>query len=137
MVKVLLMEDDLALSFQLAKKLEDAGHDTHACASASAAQEELFRSNYDLLITDVIVKVDGRSVPDGGIGLISWVRRSKEHMAMPIIAMTGTFKYPGMQHILDMTRQMGADVGIEKPIDVAELLEKIDELTASKTSVLP
>ncbi len=130
MARILLMEDDLALSYQLSQNLKEAGHHVQTCSTASAAQEELWRAEFDLLITDVIVKVDGRSVPDGGIGLISWVRRTEKCRTIPIIAITGTAKFPGMEHILSTTRQVGADVGIEKPINVDHILEEIDFLTS-------
>lgn len=129
LARILLMEDDLALSYQLATNLQDAGHDVQACGSATAAREELLGSDYDILITDVIVKVGSRTVPDGGIALISWVRRTAQYRALPIIAITGTFKYRGMEQILDNVRQLGADAGIEKPIDLVELFEQIDKLT--------
>lgn len=135
MARILLMEDDLALSYQLSQSLEGAGHTVQTCSSTSTAQEELRAAEYDLLITDVIVKVDGQPVPDGGIGLISWVRRTKAHSNMPIIAITGTTRFPGMEHILSTARQIGADIGMEKPIDVAYLVEKIDLLAPSRPGV--
>lgn len=135
MVRILLMEDDLALGYQLSQSLKVAGHSVQICSSASAAQEELADVEYDLLITDVIVKVDGQPVPDGGIGLISWVRRTEAYSNMPIIAITGTTRFPGMEHILSTARQIGADIGMEKPIDMNYLVEKIDLLVSSRPRV--
>ncbi len=131
LARILLMEDDLTLSYQLSLNLKKAGHTVQTCSSASAAQEELMLADFDLLITDVIVKVSGQAVPDGGIGLISWVRRQEKHCKMPIIAITGTTKFPGMEHILSTARQIGADIGMEKPIDIEYLFEKIDFLAPS------
>ncbi|WP_299734442.1 response regulator [uncultured Roseobacter sp.] len=131
MATILLMEDDLTVGFELTRDLIMAGHSARMCTSASEAKEELLREEYDLLISDVIVKVDGRAVPDGGIGLVGWVRRTDRVRTLPIIVITGTFRYPGMENILDLARQIGADVGIEKPFKAKELLAKVDVLTRS------
>lgn len=128
MSKVLLMEDDLALSYELKEQLETAGYTVAVRTSASEAIEELSRESYDLLISDVIVMKDQRAVPDGGIVLISWVRRSPRYKKMPIIVISGTSKYPGMGSILRTAQKIGADVGLEKPVIIPELLDEIARL---------
>ncbi|MEP2641517.1 response regulator [Roseobacter sp.] len=128
MSKVLVMEDDLELSFVLKNGLEAAGYEVVVRTSASDAIEELSTETYDMLISDIIVMKDRRSVPDGGIALIGWVRRSKKYCEMPIIVISGTSAYPGMANILTAARRIGADVALEKPFTVEDLLSEIDAL---------
>ncbi|WP_227269636.1 response regulator [Roseobacter weihaiensis] len=128
MSKILLMEDDLVQSYKLKEDLETAGYTVVVRTSASEAIEELSHESYDLLISDIIVMKDQRAVPDGGILLINWIRRSPKHRKMPIIVMSGTSKYPGMGSILRTAQQIGADVGLEKPVVIPELLDEIARL---------
>lgn len=134
MAKILLMDDDFALGVELARDLGKLGHDLLIRSNATDAKEELLRDRYDLLIADMIVKVDGHAVPDGGIALIAWVRRTERLRKMPIIGITGTYKYPGMEHILDTALQVGADASLTKPIVLEDLLTEIDLLTQESGS---
>jgi DNA-binding response OmpR family regulator len=130
MARLLLMEDDVALGFRTASDLRLAGHEVIVAYSATDAKAELLREPYDVIITDIIVRIDGRAVPDGGIALIAWVRRTPDVRKLPIIAVSGTLRLPGMKHILHTARTIGADVGMEKPFDLCELLDEIARLVA-------
>ncbi|MEP1611309.1 MAG: response regulator [Roseobacter sp.] len=131
MAKVLILEDDVVFGFQLKTDLEKSKHVVDVCTTASAAIENLWLNNYDLLISDIIVKKKGHSIPDGGIRLIGWVRQNPETNALPIIAITGAHKLPGMLHVLTTAEQVGANVALEKPFNIADLLANVDHLVAS------
>ncbi|MBW4708111.1 hypothetical protein KX928_09960 [Roseobacter sp. YSTF-M11] len=128
------MEDEFTVSYSLMADLRKAGHQVQAKASASQAIIELREVSYDVLITDIIVKEQGRAIPDGGIGLISWVRHHHGFSRMPIIAISGTTRYPGMETILSTAKNIGADIGFEKPVVLSEILKAIDCLTAENRS---
>lgn len=133
MARVLLMDDDLPLALEMASALQKASHDVSICGSATEARRELWHWDFDILITDIIVRKGGRPVPDGGLGLIGWVR----HTAMttpdldylPVIAISAEQTRKGMEFILPTADRVGADRVFEKPVAMAELLAEIDLLT--------
>ncbi|WP_298837178.1 response regulator [uncultured Roseobacter sp.] len=129
MPKILIMEDDPELSYSLTQCLEDAGHWVSACRSAACARTEMEAASYDLLITDIFVRRNNRSLNDGGISLIAWVRARPGIQDMPIIAVSGSTRYPGMETILTTARRIGADMVLEKPLKLSELLAGIVTLT--------
>lgn len=136
MSRLLLMEDDLPLALEMASALRDAGHDVSISGNATDARAELWHWDYDLLITDIIVRRDGRPVPDGGLGLIGWVRHTAISTPalsyLPVIAVSAEQGRRGMGFILPTADRIGADRVFEKPVDMAELLEAIDMLTMSE-----
>ncbi|MBF9041886.1 response regulator [Rhodobacterales bacterium HKCCE4037] len=126
MAKILLMEDDPQQRTLLASILEDHGHDVATAFNGTDALETARREPFDLVLTDIIVQVDGHSTPDGGISLIGKLRRAGPESAtskdVPIIAISGTYKNPGMEHILDTAKIVGATSELRKPIQKAVLL---------------
>lgn len=66
MARVMVMDDDVNLALEIASALKGGGHEVVVAHSASEARSELWHWDFDLLITDMIVRRDGRPVPDGG-----------------------------------------------------------------------
>ncbi len=128
MAKLLIMEDDQLLSFRLKEQLEQAGHEVDVCTTASAGIEHLWNEPCDVLISDIIVRENGKSIPDGGFKLLGWARNNPKTSKLPIIAVTGTQKLPGMAHMLSAAEQLGANACLEKPFNMAELLDLISRL---------
>ena len=67
MARILIMEDDQDFATVLSGALEETGHSVVVSADGAAAMEELRATRYDLLITDIYVRQDGRATADGGI----------------------------------------------------------------------
>ncbi len=134
MARILIMEDDAAVAFELSDLLSVNGHDVEWHRSAAEARIALTDSEFDLLISDIYVFRDGEVIPDGGISLIGWIRmaaRSPEHKRLrnlPIIAISGATHLPGNEVILKVAESVGATCSFEKPIPDDKLLEKIGEL---------
>lgn len=135
MAKILLMDDDEDYTSVLSEVLMDARHSVTVVRAASEALVALNEAQYDLLITDIIVFKEERSVPDGGISLISRLRgplswkREPWQKELPIIAISGAIHNQGMSSILKTARSLGADFALGKPTDVEELLHAIKTLT--------
>ncbi|WP_299848847.1 response regulator [uncultured Roseovarius sp.] len=135
MVDILLMDDDEDFTSVLDEALKNAGHKTTIARSASEALELIRLERFDLLIADLIVFKDKKSVPDGGISLISRLRgptnRNLEPWArtMPIIAISGAIHNFGMTNILKVAQSLGADIALGKPTDTEDLLHAINTLT--------
>lgn len=134
MAKLLLMEDDVVLGFELKRNLEKAGHEVEVRGTASLAYEALLFHAYDVLITDVVVKENGRSVADGGIVLVGRVRANPKTRTMPIIAISGSHTAPGMEYVLTTIEQVGANVSLEKPFHLDDLLSHIRRLMDTRPS---
>ncbi|GFE48896.1 hypothetical protein So717_06490 [Roseobacter cerasinus] len=134
MAKLLLMEDDAHFASVLTEVLLEQGHSVQSCASATEAFSLISENRFDLLITDIIVRQDNRSVPDGGISLISRLRGALSWnlepwmKEMPIIAISGAIHNQGMSDLLKITRDLGADMTLSKPTDTKDLLDAINLL---------
>lgn len=133
MISILLMDDDVAFAYGLTQTLRDHGYDVDTVDNASDAMEHIEAKNYAVVLTDIIIKVDGHFVPDGGLSLIHRLRvRESERNTprpLPIIAMSGTTKYPGMKNILSIASSLGANATIAKPAAHQSYLDLIEELT--------
>ncbi len=136
MARLLLMEDDALQRAQIVEMLEQAGYDVVACHTASEALVRATQEPFDLIITDIIVKMDGRFAPDGGISLIGHLRRmplnSATKRTVPILAVSGTFKNPGMETILTTAVQVGATAQMPKPLHKGALLSMLDRMLTRK-----
>lgn len=132
MARLLLMEDDALQRAQLVKMPEGDGHDVVACFAAADALLHAKQEEFDVIVTDIIVKVGGRPTPDGGISLIGHLRRLPFNAAtrrtVPILAISGTFRNPGMETILTTAIQVGATAQMPKPIAQGALLSMINDL---------
>ncbi|WP_299673915.1 response regulator [uncultured Roseobacter sp.] len=135
MVKILLMDDDEAFASVLSELLAANGHSVRCCSTASDAIELISKTRFDLLITDIIVRHDNKTVPDGGISLISRLRGALSWnlepwmKEMPIIAISGAIHNQGLSDLLRITKDLGADMALGKPTDTGELLDAIHLLT--------
>lgn len=134
LAKILLMEDDAPFAEVLMELLTSKNHVVTGCASATEARSHIEETEYDLLITDLLVYQGESPVPDGGISLITWLRGAKSSQRepwmrqMPIIAMSGAIHRHGMSDILQVSQDLGADVTLGKPTNPRELLATIDDL---------
>jgi CheY-like chemotaxis protein len=129
------MEDEPEQGLLLQTMIETRGHRVSLCRNGEEALHALVADKPDLLITDLYVTREGSMQRDGGVLLISRVRRGVSWMgrridpAMPIIAISGGGSIPGGFSPLQLAKQVGADLCLRKPIDVTELAVAIEELT--------
>jgi len=79
-VRLLVVEDDVALARVVARGLVEEGHAVDAAATAAGADQLLFENDYDLVILDI-------GLPDGdGLDLCRSLRDG--HSAVRILALT-------------------------------------------------
>ena len=131
-MRILLMEDEVHLGLEMAQALQKEGHEVVIARSGDQARDELWHWDFDLLITDIVVKRDGRPVADGGFGLISWVRHHATVTPglkyLPIIAISGSQIQRGLDFVLPTAQRIGADVVMEKPVNYVDLIANINRL---------
>lgn len=137
LVHIVLMEDEPEQGQLLQTMIEAAGHRVSLCLNGEEALHALASDGPDLLVTDLYVMRDGSVQRDGGVLLISRVRRGVSWMGhrlnprLPIIAISGGGAIPGGFSPLQLAKQVGADLCLPKPIDVGELLTAVQELTST------
>ncbi len=112
-MKLLIIEDDLALSYLVQKQLTAAGFQVDA---SSDGEDGLYRAsefNYDLVIIDIgLPKLSGMEV-------ISGIR--KKQLNLPILILTARSSWQDKVHGLNS----GADDYMVKPFQSEELIARV------------
>ena len=118
-MEVLIVEDDRALARSLARALEQAGYSCRQVHDGNAGLEAVGKAHPDLILIDLLLpKKDGHSV-------ISMLNAAEATRGIPIIAMSGVFR--GSDPAKSVVAA-GARAFLEKPFDVAALLDRVSRL---------
>ncbi|MEM9341799.1 MAG: response regulator [Pseudomonadota bacterium] len=132
--RVLIMDDDTPQAMELGAQLRECGHEVVLAYSTEQARDALWHWDFDVLITDIVVRRDGRPVSDSGLSLISWVRQqtmiTPGLRKLPIVAISGSQAELGMDFLLPTANRIGADVVLEKPLDIKHLDGVVQKLSA-------
>jgi len=119
-LRLLVVEDSSDVLLLIRKELEWNGYQVYAAKNGSVAFEIAKRELPDLIISDIkMPEVDGYQ-------LIRMVREVPELAKVPAIAMTGF----GMQRDIEMARAVGYSAHLVKPIDMDQMYQLIQQLTA-------
>lgn len=110
--RVLLVDDDTALTDLIGEYLTETGLTVSAASSGEQAQEMLAENEYDIAVLDIMMP--GMS----GLELLPIVRAK---WSMPVIMLTG--RGEDIDRILGL--EMGADDYLSKPCNPRELLARI------------
>ena len=126
MAHILVLEDDLDFGELLMLSLQDEGHHVVLHNTASEALTYLDATPVDLIIADILVRIDGELVADGGLKLISGVRQVR-NLWTPIIAISGAFEgHPHSVQMQGSAKTVGASCTIAKPFTPEELLPVVN-----------
>ena len=121
-MNVVAVDDDHAGLELLRMVLEADGHAVRTSAIAATALDLLIDNTPSVLVTDLMMGADRQ----GGFRLIEQVRGRPELDGLPVVALTGVTSAQDLAR----ARASGADVCLTKPIDVAEFLRVLREVTA-------
>ena len=115
-MKILLLEDDMALSDIVSEFLEDNGYDVDSVYDGEEALSMSYENHYDLYILDVNVPLLK------GFELLESIRQSGD--STPAIYITS------LNDIEDVEKgfQSGADDYLKKPFELTELLLRIKNI---------
>ncbi len=116
-MRVLLLEDDLALSDILNDYLVHKGYEVSLCTKGEDALEQLVDSVYDFAILDV------NTPTMSGLDVLKHIRNDYKSQT-PIIIITA---YQDTKH-LKSAFELGSDDYIKKPFDLVELEQRINKL---------
>ena len=116
MFKILVVEDDRELNRSVCCFLNANGYMATGCLGAEEAYDELYKTTYDLIVTDVMMpKIDG-------FEFVKTVRSLNNEI--PILFMTARDDFASKQRGF----RMGVDDYMVKPIDLDELFLRIGAL---------
>lgn len=113
--RILIVEDDRPLSNQLAELLRRHGHHTAQCHDGRQGLLLAVRDCFDLILMDVLLpELDGFSA----------LRRLRQRSQVPVIIISAS----NAEEERIKGLQKGADDYLPKPLNVTELLLRIDAL---------
>jgi two-component system NtrC family sensor kinase len=115
---VLIVDDSLTVRMDLREAFAQAGFDPTPCADVASARRALASRQFSLVVLDVLL-------PDGdGLDLLSEIKRSARHAAVPVVLLSTEAE------VQDRIRGLhtGADEYVGKPYDVASVVARAREL---------
>jgi len=116
-MKVLVVEDEPAISSFIKKGLEENGYDVTACFDGKSALKLIERNNFDIILLDIILP--GMN----GTEVCQEIRQTLK-LATPIIMLTAL----GTTDDIVEGLQTGADDYLTKPFKFKELLARISAI---------
>lgn len=129
--KILVMEDDAEQAAMLNEALVAAGYSVVVCENATTAWITIQIEKFDLLIADIFVKERGAYISDGGVLLIGRVRNVRYFEespwleALPVLAISGSFPVNLAADTLALSKSVGANECLRKPISLDALYDVV------------
>lgn len=112
MPRILLIDDEPAITESLAYALERAGFETEAAATLEAADARMLAGTFQLIVLDLML-------PDGN-GL-DWLRALRQRSELPVIILSS--HDDPVEHVVGL--ELGADDYIDKPFSPREVVARI------------
>lgn len=113
-VRVLLVEDELSISFLMSTALEDAGYEVIVAKDVSQAKRLLNSEIPDVIITDIMMP------GESGFSLLSYVRKSSDLRLIPVIVST-------MLEVEQEAFHEGATAFLAKPFTTERLVDLVNQ----------
>ncbi|WP_239618010.1 response regulator transcription factor [Cohnella mopanensis] len=115
-MKMLIVEDDIAISYTIARVMRDEGHEVTECHNGEEGLHHALYGEFDLIILDIMLpKLDGFT-------LIQELR--KQRVDTPILCLTA--KDGLNDRVKGLT--IGADDYVVKPFEIPELIVRVKVL---------
>ncbi|KAA0021721.1 response regulator [Antrihabitans cavernicola] len=122
---VIAVDDDDAGRELLRMVLESAGHRVRTSGDVAGGLRLMAEQPAPAaVVTDLLMGLDRA----GGYRLISKIRSDPAHDAVAVVALTGVTSAED----LERARSAGADACLTKPIDVAEFLEVLTQVSSAR-----
>lgn len=119
MARILIIDDESAISVMLKRMVEKAGHETRIAANGVEGMQLFDTFSPELLITDIVMP------EKEGLELIFELRRKIPELKIIAISGGGRFQYEGY---LNSAKHLGANMVFQKPLDLKALMNGISEL---------
>jgi len=118
MKKILIVDDEESILLSLSYALQAEGVEVMTCNKIELAEEALASTHFDLVITDI--RMSGVK----GIEGLELLKFIKERYTTEVIVMTGY----GSPEVKTLAYELGALHFFSKPIELRELLLKVDAI---------
>src|SRR3989339_868105 len=113
MARILIIDDETAISVMLKRMIEKAGHETRIAVNGVEGIQLFDNFSPDLLITDIVMP------EKEGLELIFELRRKNPELKIIAISGGGRFQYEGY---LSSAKHLGANMVFQKPLDLKALM---------------
>lgn len=131
MKHILILEDEISLAAYWQNGLETSGYQVTCCCTTDQAIEQISSGDFSLIITDMMIKVQGYDEFEnkGGITIVA-ARAMGKFPWVPIIGVSGHKPRPRYCRTspLQIAENMGVDLALYKPIRLDVLLEAVKTL---------
>ena len=118
MAKIMIVDDDLAITELLKTRLEASGYEVVSSSDAIQSVGKAYDEKLDLILLDYML-------PAGdGLGVFEKLKQSVNTKDTPVIFITGHAR----EGLKDEVMSMGAKGFITKPFEAEELVVKIKEV---------
>ncbi len=121
MSKILIVDRDRELAARVAQSLTQAGHNCAVRSRGREALEIIENEALDLVLIDPMLS------DVSGFEICRRVRRASELFHLPIVFVSTMSNPEEIQHALSQ----GADDFVPKPVDLAQLVQRVSNLLAS------
>jgi DNA-binding response OmpR family regulator len=120
MAKVLVVDDDPDIVEAISAVLAGKGHEVQGAHNREEGLQAARDGKPDLLVLDVMM-----DQPDDGMVMAQELKR--DGFASPILMLTNISNITGLEYGKD-DEIVPVDIFLQKPVDPAVLVEKVDEL---------
>ena len=117
--KILVVDDDEGIRSGYSQLFTRQGYDVTVASNGLFGIQEFESTQFDLVITDILMP------GEDGLIFIKQIRRYDPDVK--IIAISGGGKSHNMG-FLDIAKKFGADVTLQKPISVADLIKVVHDI---------
>jgi YesN/AraC family two-component response regulator len=119
MAKILVIDDEPAITTMLKRMLEKAGNEVETAINGKEGMAYIEKFQPELLVTDIVMP------EKEGLELIISLRKIKPELKIIAISGGGRFNYEGY---LTSAKRLGANKIFQKPLDHKEFLQAVTEL---------
>ena len=116
--RILVIDDDPVLVKMVETRLRANGYETSATNDAAVGLETAIKKSPDLIILDVMMPIIN------GYNMCSLLKSNEKSRKIPIIMLSSRSEKKDKV----IGHEVGADVYMTKPVEMDELLQKINEL---------
>lgn len=116
MAKVLIVDDEVAITEFLSETLQEEGHSVYVCHNGKQALQLIYQQQLDLILLDI-------SMPVMGGDQVLQQLRSNSHSTLPVIVLSA-------QNHIEQYMDIGATAVLAKPFEITTLLDTIDQVIA-------
>jgi len=137
MAEIVIMEDDAHFAGLVGQSLTEAGHSVAIAPTGEAALEIVMTRRIDLVIVDILIRVNGVLLSDGGLLLLTRLRQQSPSRPfrtprdIPAIAMSGAVNTRWTKDLLKTAHSFGATETLGKPFPPSHMLALVARLTGN------